>query len=69
MVYVFKTSVKYKKQIHAISKQFDKIESIEKWNVDLEDCDKILRIESQKNITSMVYLVLHSLNISCTELE
>ena len=68
-IYVFKTSVKYKKQIHAISKQFEAIENIKKWNFDLDDCDKILRIESATNITAIACHVLHSLNINCVELE
>jgi hypothetical protein len=48
MIYVLKTSVKYKKQVKIIAKEFDKITEIKKWNFDLEDCDKILRIETNE---------------------
>lgn len=48
MVYVFKTSVKFKKQIKVIAPKINSIETIKNWNFDLEDCDKILRIEAKK---------------------
>jgi hypothetical protein len=69
MIYVFKTSVKFKKQIQVISKELDKISEIQKWNFDLEDCDKILRIEATKlNPTKISYL-LNSFGFNCIELE
>ena len=44
MIYVFKTSVKYKRELKIIAKEFKKLDDIHNWNFDLEDCDKILRI-------------------------
>lgn len=69
MVYVFKTSVKFKKQIKEITKELDKITEIQKWNFDLEDCDKILRIETTKLKPIEITNLLHSLGFYCNELE
>ena len=67
-VYVFKTSVprgKFK-QVAPILNQG---ESISKWNFDFSDCDNILRIESEQNISGYVCQFLHKFGYSCEELE
>ena len=69
MVYVFKTSVKYKKQIKKIAPELDKINEIQEWNFDLEDCDKILRIKGRKLNPNSVSNIMCSLGFSCSELE
>lgn len=69
MVYVFKTSIQYKKQIKAISKDLNEISAIKKWNFDLEDCDKILRIVADTDISDTICETLDALNYSCIELE
>lgn len=68
MIYVLKTSVRYKKQVKTIAREFDKIIEIKKWNFDLDDCDKILRIETTKKTMKVVCEILHSLNYICEEL-
>ena len=45
MIFVFKTSVKTKLQIKKLKPHIDKILPNAKWNFDLEDIDKILRID------------------------
>ncbi len=50
MIYVLKTSVKTKIQTKKHKPLIDKILPNEKWNFDLEDCDKILRIDGDENI-------------------
>jgi hypothetical protein len=69
MVYIFKTSIKHKRQIKDISKNLNEINEIKKWNFDLEDCDNILRIVAETNITQTVYEIFDTLNHSCIELE
>ena len=44
-ILVFKTNIRYKKQILSVGKQLDTIADIRKWNFDLHDKAKILRIE------------------------
>ena len=69
MIFVFKTSVKTKKQLQQLKPHIDNILSKAKWNFDLEDTDKILRIESEENDVLKIVdlLILH--NYSCEELE
>ena len=69
MIYVFKTSVKSKAQIKKLKPHLDSSFQDIKWNFDLEDCDKILRIESKKNICKKVVNLLRSYHFDCIELE
>lgn len=45
-VLVFKTNLKYRKQIAAVTPHLATLQGVLRWNVDLDDCDKILRIEA-----------------------
>jgi len=47
----------------------DKMLSNAKWNFDLKDCDKILRIDSDENIVLKIIDLLNFHNYSCEELE
>jgi hypothetical protein len=69
MIYVFKTSVKSEKDIRQLESYLNQIIPQIKWNFDLEDCDKILRIESKKNISTMVINFLSSKGYHCKELN
>ena len=69
MIFVFKTSVKTKMQIKKLKPHIDKILPNEKWNFDLEDSDKILRIDSEENIGLVIIDLLNIHNHTCIELE
>ena len=45
-ILVFKTNIRYKKEINAIRDHMDAERNILKWNIDLKDIDKILRVET-----------------------
>lgn len=67
-VFVFKTSVETQKDIHKLDKKLDSYRCIKKWNFDLEDCDKILRIESIEVISNLVIETLRQSGYHCEEL-
>ena len=69
MVYVFKTSVKKEKTVNLLTPELNKLLPQVKWNFDLEDCDKILRVETstQQNIQLIVNF-LNEKGFSCEEL-
>ena len=69
MIYVFKTSVKTKIQARKLKPHIDKILPEAKWNFDLDDCDKVLRIDSEENIVLPIIHVLNDHNFYCVELE
>jgi len=69
MIYVFKTSVKTKIQAKKLKPHIDKVLSNSKWNFDLDDCDKVLRVDSEENIISQIISLLHYHNFHCEELQ
>lgn len=69
IVYVFKTSVKDKRQVKSLTGNLNKIHAIKKWNFNLEDCDNILRIVSDIDVSNTVCETFDVLNYSCIELE
>ena len=69
MIFVFKTSVKTKIQVKKLKPHIDKILPNAKWNFDLEDCDKILRIDSEENIVLKITGLLNRHKFYCEELE
>ena len=69
MIYVFKTAVKSKIQARKLKPHLEKILSKAKWNFDLEDCDKILRIDCKENITLPIINLLKNHRFHCEELE
>jgi len=49
MIWVFKTTIKTKIQVRKVAPLLNELVLPHgKWNFDLEDCDKILRIENQQ---------------------
>jgi hypothetical protein len=69
MIFVFKTSVKTKMQAKRLKPHIDKILPKAKWNFDLEDIDKVLRVDSEENIALKIIDTLNVHNYRCEELE
>jgi hypothetical protein len=66
MVYVFKTSVDTQSKLAQASLRLRELLPHMQWNFDLEDCDNILRIETETEITQ---LILNNGIFNCIELE
>ena len=69
MIYVFKTSVKTKTQVKKLKPHIDKLLPNVKWNFDLDDCDKILRIDSEENIVDKMTDLLNIHRFYCEVLK
>jgi hypothetical protein len=68
MIYVFKTSVKTKKAVIQLSPLLNKLLSESIWSFDLQDCDRILRINCQPEIKQEVIKLLQDNGFDCEEL-
>ena len=67
-IFVFKTSVKTKKHVKQLRPLLTELLKQSKWNFDLEDCDKILRINSETAEPPSVIKLLQSAGFECEEL-
>ena len=69
MIYVFKTSVKIKNQVKKLASVINTILPPDRWNFDLDDCDRILRVDSDENIVPVITDLLQGHRYYCEELE
>lgn len=68
VVSVFKTNAQ-KNDVYKLHKTFSAIRCIYEWNIDFEDCDKVLRIESKYTISKLVIKQAASVGITCQEMN
>ena len=69
MVLVFKTSVRKNKEVKRLKPVLNALtKGKDRWNFDLEDCDHILRIESDVLSAGEVVRSLNQVNVFCEEL-
>lgn len=68
-VLVFKTNLRFKKQINAVTPHINNLQGVARWNVDLDDTDKILRIESVDLSPRSVEATLQQAGYFCEELQ
>ena len=56
---IFQTDIKSKKKVNYLHPVFNEHDDILKWTVDLEDIDKVLRIEATARLTEndIIHLV------------
>ncbi len=67
MIHVFKTSVKSKKDVKVITEGLNRL-LVNSWNIDLEDCDKVLRIEGNTDTSVAAIRLLQEHGFICDEL-
>ena len=69
MIYVFKTSVKSKKDIQELKPHLNRILSSAAWNFDLEDCDCIFRVDTSVYPQDTIIKLLLDKGFDCEELH
>jgi hypothetical protein len=68
-ILVFKTSVQDPLIVKALKPSLDFLAGAGKWNFDLSDCDKILRIASPTVKAESAVTLMVRLGFQCIELE
>ncbi|WP_276480622.1 hypothetical protein [Paraflavitalea pollutisoli] len=68
-ILVFKTNLRYRKNIHQVSQRLDQLQGMIRWNVDMHDKDRILRIEASNLSPRVVEHTLSHAGYACEELE
>jgi len=68
-IHVFKTDVRNRKKVSALAPHLQNIQGIIKWNVDLKDVDKVLRVECASVPATVIEKSLRQAGYFCEELE
>ena len=69
MILVFKTSVNLANDIQHLSEFLNNLIGYSAWSFDLEDCDRILRVETNTCNTQQIVGLLKSNGFDCDELS
>jgi hypothetical protein len=68
-VLVFKTTVSTPENVKMLKPLLDSSAGRGKWNFALDDCDKILRIQSSRTYAQIAVQMLMEKGFNCIELE
>ncbi len=67
-ILIFCTSVSRRSDVKQIDRIFRECPQISRWNIDLEDWEKVLRIECDGISADKIITLLRKINISAREL-
>jgi hypothetical protein len=68
-ILIYKTNINTIAQMQAVDNILSQQSDIKKWNIDIDDCDKVLRIETSATEMENVICSLKPHQIFCEELE
>ena len=68
-ILVFKTNLRSRKRIKEVAPHIENIRGIIKWNVDLHDSDKVLRVECGDTTADAITRPLQKAGYYCEELQ
>ena len=68
-ILVFKTDIRDRRRIIEVEPHIENMEGIIKWNVDLQDVDKVLRIECTSIPPALIENNLQKAGYYCEELQ
>ncbi|WP_448702176.1 hypothetical protein ACFGVR_07635 [Mucilaginibacter sp. AW1-3] len=67
-ILIYKTNIRYKRDLQNIAPVINSIPSVKLWNVDRTDIDKVLRIEATNNDTEAIRNKIQYAGYLCEEL-
>jgi hypothetical protein len=68
-ILVFKTNLRSRKRVSALAPHLENMKGIVRWNVDLQDIDKVLRIECASISARAIEKNLQQAGYFCEELS
>jgi len=68
-IFIYKTNVSTQRHVQQVRTLFERVLSIKRWTFDLEDCDKVLRIEAHGLRPETIAQLLVNAGIFCEPLE
>ncbi len=68
-VHVFKTNIINPTHVKNVAQTIQTIDGVNKWNIDLHDIDKVLRVETNDLTPDAIATVIQMAGYYCVELE
>ena len=67
-IFIFKTDIVDHQSYNKLAEFLNQLSDVIRWNLDMQDCDHVLRIESEKENIEFYVKAINSLSINCEEL-
>lgn len=68
-VLILKSNIKTKKDVEKVNQVFSQIKHIRRWTVDLDDWERVLKVESQILTCENISVILQKFGYQCSELS
>jgi hypothetical protein len=68
-ILVFATNVNTRQEVESLRPCLNLLPGIHRWNFDLDDCDRVLRVETLSTRAEAIRNTLSDQGFFCTELE
>jgi hypothetical protein len=68
-ILIFKTDVTNKKKASKVGPVLSSLPAVKQWNIDLDDCDKVLRVVATRIKPGLVESLLNKAGFSCQVLD
>ena len=68
-ILIFKTNLDNPELVNRVRPVLETMPGIRKWNVDIQDCDNVLRIEATELSSRSVEKILQNAGYYCEELQ
>lgn len=68
MIWIFRTNLRFKKDVQKVGLLLDQLPAVKRWNVALDDCDRILRVESDDLHARDIIHLMQETGYFCEEL-
>ena len=68
-ILVFKSTIKTEQDKHKVALVLDSLPQINRWTVDCDDCDCVLRIEADGILEDQIIKIVQQLGFDCEELK
>lgn len=68
-ILVFKTTIKTEEDKHKVALVLDSLSQINRWTVDCDDCDCVLRIEADGISEEQIIEIVQRIGFDCEELK
>lgn len=67
-IFIFKTDIVDHHSYNKLADFLNQLSDVVRWNLDMQDCDHVLRIESDKESIDFYKQAINELSINCEEL-
>ncbi len=69
MIAVFRTSMQTQSDVCKLAQWLAPLHGLTRWNVDLEDCDRVLRLEGNRIDMDAIQVLVQQAGYCCEELD